>query len=272
MVKLQVLICTIGVIGIERVMKSHYPKMDNVEYLVSWQQPDEDIPIPEELAHRSEVKVFITKSRGICKNRNHAIACASAPICLMTDDDVSYKKAELQSLIIAFDENPDCDLIAVKYHSELSNKKYPNYSFDLRNPAKGYFVSCIEIAFRLEAIKNKVFFNENISIGTPVLRCGEEDVFIYDAKCQGLNMRFIPIIVGAHNHSTTGGRDSLEPYFWKTKGAVFSYIHKYTWLPRIVVNAWRMARKSDVSIFYLIKNAIEGVRYARKNNVFSPKR
>lgn len=271
MVKLQVLICTIGVNGIKRVLESIYPVMDDVEYLVSWQQPDDDLPIPEELAQRSDIKVYISKNKGVCKNRNHAIACATAPICLMTDDDVNYTAEELMSLIEAFEQNPQADIITVKCNSIFRTKKYPDVSFNLSKSVKGYYVSCIEIAFRLSSVKNRVYFNENISIGTPVLRCGEEDVFIYDCKCLGFNMIFVPIVVGTHNNASTGTRDLCEPYFWMTKGAVFSYIYKYSWLPRIIVNAWRVARERDVSMFFLIKNAIMGVGYARKNKVFPTK-
>lgn len=268
MVKLQVLICTIGAEGIRRVVESSHPVVDGVEYLVSWQLPDGDIGVPEELACRDDVKVCKVKSRGICRNRNNAIRCATASLCLMSDDDVCYKEEELQSLISAFEQYADADIITVRHHSDGFSKFYPEVSFNLTKVPKGYYVSCIEIAFRLGAVKGVVAFNENISIGTPVLRCGEEDVFMHDAKKAGLKARFVPITVGTHNHPTTAGRDAEEPYFWMTKGAVFSYIHRFTWLPRIVVNAWRISRKSEKSFGFFLMNALRGVKYAHKNKVF----
>lgn len=268
MVKLQVLICTIGKEGIRRVVESAHPKTDGVEYLVSWQQPEEKLPVPEELAKRDDFKFSIVKSRGICKNRNNAIESATASLCLMSDDDVSYKEEELQLLIKAFDDNPTADIIVVKYYSDYSYKTYPDYAFDLKDSPNGYYVSCIEIAFRVGKVRDNVRFNEKISIGTPVLRCGEEDVFLYDAKRAGLRAYFVPIFVGTHNHPTTAGRDAEEPYFWMTKGAVFSYIHRCSWLPRIVVNAWRASKKSKKSFGFFFVNALRGVKYAKENKVF----
>lgn len=268
MVKLQVLICTIGAEGIRRVVESSHPEVEGVEYLVSWQLPDGDMDVPEALVVRDDVKVCKVNSRGICRNRNNAVRCATAPLCLMSDDDVCYKEEELKSLIYAFEQYPDADIITVRHHSDNYPKAYPDSSFDLVNAPKGYYVSCIEIAFRLSAVKGVVKFNENISIGTPVLRCGEEDVFIHDAKKAGLKARFVPIVVGTHNHPTTAGRDAEEPYFWMTKGAVFSYIHRFTWLPRIVVNAWRASRKSEKSFGFFFMNALRGVKYAKENKVF----
>lgn len=268
MVKLQVLICTIGAEGIRRVVESSHPEVEGVEYLVSWQLPDGDMDVPEALVVRDDVKVCKVNSRGICRNRNNAVRCATAPLCLMSDDDVCYKEEELRSLIYAFEQYPDADIITVRHHSDNYPKAYPDQSFDLVNAPKGYYVTCFEIAFRLSAVKGVVKFNENISIGTPVLRCGEEDVFIHDAKKAGLKARFVPIVVGTHNHPTTAGRDAEEPYFWMTKGAVFSYIHRFTWLPRIVVNVWRASRKSEKSFGFYFMNALRGVKYAKENKVF----
>ena len=70
MVKLQVLICTIGAEGIGRVVESSHPIVEGVEYLVSWQLPDGDMDVPEALAVRDDVKVCKVNSRGICRNRN----------------------------------------------------------------------------------------------------------------------------------------------------------------------------------------------------------
>lgn len=81
--RLQVLICTIGAEGIARVLKAVHPRVEGVGYLVSWQQPDGDIPVPQELAERQDFQVFIHRSHGISRNRNFAISCASAPLCLM---------------------------------------------------------------------------------------------------------------------------------------------------------------------------------------------
>lgn len=268
MVKLQVLICTIGAEGIRRVVESSHPEVEGVEYLVSWQLPDGDMDVPEALVVRDDVKVCKVNSRGICRNRNNSIRCATAPLCLMSDDDVCYKEEELRSLTKAFEENPTVDIITVMFHSSDFGKLYPSYAFDLNNSPKGYYVTSFEIAFRLNKVKEKIEMNENFGIGAPVFRCGEEDVFMHDAKKTGLRARFVPIVVGTHNHPTTAGRDAEEPYFWMTKGAVFSYIHRFTWLPRIVVNALRASRKSEKSFGFFFVNALRGVKYAKENKVF----
>ena len=127
-----------------------------MEYLVSWQLPDGDMDVPEALVVRDDVKVCKVNSRGICRNRNNAVRCATAPLCLMSDDDVCYNEEELRSLTKAFEENPTVDIITVMFHSSDFGKLYPSYAFDLNNSPKGYYVTSFEIAFRLNRVKEKI--------------------------------------------------------------------------------------------------------------------
>ncbi len=55
-VRLQVLICTYGEAGIKRVIGCDHQPCEGVEYLVSWQQPDTDLPVPRELSCEMTLK------------------------------------------------------------------------------------------------------------------------------------------------------------------------------------------------------------------------
>ena len=77
-IKLQVLICTLGEAGIQRVAKGEHPHVPGVEYLVSWQLPDGDVAIPDELS-RPDFKIIKNTTRGLSRNRNLSIAAATAP-------------------------------------------------------------------------------------------------------------------------------------------------------------------------------------------------
>lgn len=268
MAKLQVLICTIGEAGIKRVLSSQHPSLPGVEYLVAWQQPDSDLPIPIEL-QRDDFKVYITDSRGLSRNRNFALSKSDAELCLISDDDVDYQREELQLLIELFEENSDLSLITFEYRSAPAfQKKYPAIPFDLNNPPKGYYVTSFEIAFRRSDVYGKFWFNEHFGLGVPVLASGEEDLFLHDILKSGLKCRFYPVEIGTHIGSTTSDRENNNHNFWKTKGAIFKYMFPVTWLPRLIVNALRQSRRSDKSFFYFMRNAFAGIRYARQNDVF----
>jgi len=263
-VKLQVLICTLGEAGIRRVAEGSHPRVPGVEYLVSWQLPDGDTDIPKELI-RSDFKIYKTKSKGIAINRNHAISKASAPLALMTDDDVSYTEKELKNVIKQYKLNPTADLITFKYHSSKFPKTYPKHIFNLNNPPKGYYVTCFEITFRTSKIKKNITFNPHFGFNT-TFHGGEEEVFIYDAIKSGINCVFIPCFVGTHNHSTTGDRDSHKDISIITKGAIFYHTHSKTWFLHMLAHA---LREKNIPFHSYCLYWIKGVFKAIKLNSFN---
>jgi len=261
MTELQVLICTIGVDGIRRVCHSDHPHVDGVEYIVAWQQPEEVIPVPNEL-ERDDFRVLIHKSRGIAVNRNFAIDAASASIVVMSDDDVSFVAEELKNVIDVFRDRPDMDLATMRYHSSGFEKAYSSREFDLRKPEKGYFVSCIELVFRLSSIKGKIRFNEHFGFGTDFYG-GEEGIFLHDALQAGLNCRYIPCYLCRHDGSSTGDRDGLKPAMIETKGVQFLIYFPFSWPLRMLVHAFRYAGE-HISFTSYIRHWIRGVNKGRK--------
>ncbi len=267
-IKLQVLICTLGEAGIKRIVDAQHPAVPGVEYLVSWQLPDGDMDISEELKHRDDFKIVKTDSIGIAINRNNAIANATAPIAIMTDDDVFYTKEELLNVITQYENHPNADLITFKYRSSGFPKSYPEKMFNLNNPPKGYYVSCIEITFSTEKIKNRVIFNKHFGFNT-TFHGGEEDVFIYDALKSGLNCIFIPDFLGTHNHSSTGDKDINKPESIITKGAIFYHTHKWTWPLRMIIHAYRQKNSfNHLTILQYCIIWIKGIFKAIKYEVF----
>lgn len=264
---LQVLICTFGQRGIDSVAVHSHPVVDGVEYLVSLQNPEGDVTIPDRLK-RPDFKIITHPTRGIAVNRNHAIEAATAPIAIMSDDDIDFEASELTSVIDEFNKHPFCDLLTFKYHSSNNEKSYPQHEADLRNPPKGYYISCIELAFRTGIIKKTLRFNENFGFSTIFLG-GEEDIFLCDSIRKGLTARFIPIYSCRHDGSSTGTRDRNKPEFIMTHGAVMSHLHPWSWPLRITVHAWRHSRtKGNMNFFAYIANALKGVAIARRKNVF----
>lgn len=266
-ISLQVLICTFGPDGIKRVARSKHPQTPGVEYIVAWQLPEGNPEIPQEL-RRDDFKISITDSKGLSRNRNFALSLATAPLCLISDDDVDYEQSQLSSLIDIFRENPDTQLITFRYATVPQYaKKYPDFSFPLENAPKGYFATSFEIAFRREAIEG-IRFNENFGIGAPVFCCGEEDLFLQDALRRGVKSRFVPATLCTHLGSTTSDRVWNSPNYLMTKGAVIYHASPKTWFLRLISNAIRSHLSGKTKFSRFIRHTLEGVRYARKNNVF----
>lgn len=268
-IQLQVLICTFGRDGIERVASGKHPEVAGVQYLVSWQASN-GIDVPEALL-RHDFTIHRTDTTGLSKNRNNALAHATAPLLLISDDDVDYTAEGLTTVISSFQKFPDIDIFTFKYTSKTHQKYYPNIQFAIDKPPKGYFVTSFEIALKRNSIVGQVWFNENFGIGA-LFPSGEEDVFIKDCLDKGMKGLFIPITIARHDGPTTSEKNLMLASRPQTKGAVFNRLHTYSWPLRMMAHAlreiplWREGRV-PFPLNYCI-NWIKGSLLARRMKVF----
>lgn len=268
-IELQVMICTYGEDGIRRVAQSGHPAVPGVEYLVSWQTAGSvDIPVA---LQRPDFRIVMTDTKGLSVNRNNALANATAPLLLLSDDDADYSEEGLVSVIKAFGEYPDSDVLTFKYASANHEKDYPSHGFSLDRAPRGYFVSSLEIAFRRESVQGKIWFNEFFGIGA-MFPSGEEDVFLRDCMLAGLKGRFVPAVVARHDGSTTSDRNKKSVSMPQTKGASFIHIHPFSWPLRMLTHTLRQFRPwregTGLSPVSYACNWLKGAMTARKNKVF----
>ena len=101
--------------------------------------------------------------------------------------------------------------------------------------------------------------------------CGEEVLFVYDARRASVGVYVVPVTVCVHDHLTTGARDLNTPDFIKTNGAVQARLHPATFLPRLMVHAWRSSRSGGVGWRGYMNHALRGVFYACRHRVFCRK-
>lgn len=266
MLTLDILISTINE-GIENVADVLLAPVEGVRYVVSWQKCGYSAPLPRELMRR-DVTVSVIKERGLSRNRNNALAHATADVCLIADDDVRYKPEYFDEVINTFSERSDVDVALFQYKSAHGSKNYPRHSFNLENMPRGYYVSSIEIAFRREAVAGKLRFNELFGLGAPVLKACEDGVFLLDAVKCGLRCVFFPKVVVEHDSQPTGVANVASQGVLMAKGAYIwlMYGGGTSALARFVVNAWRVHRQVPaigfVEAFQHIKN---GAAYIKQH-------
>ena len=266
---LEVLICTFGEDGIKHIAACKHPRVNGVRYLVSW-QTDKDLAVPGELV-REDFIIFKSKTKGLAVNRNIALSHATAPFLLISDDDTDYTEDNLNAVLKGFRDYPDADILTFRFESKSVNKIYPDYVCPLDSPPKGYFISSIEIAFRKDSVKGKVWFNEYFGVGA-LFRSGEEDIFIRDCLDLGMKGFFLPETIVRHDASTTSTRDMHSTLRPMTKGAVFLRLHPRDWTLRMIAHALReipLWIKGEVpSPVSFCRNWIKGVLTAREKHVF----
>ncbi len=317
--QLQILVCTYGLQGLERLARTQRPAIQGVSYLVSCQLPQasppeskntpgkiqatttesktsitsrllSDLPANKEsnrktilseasptlqsFLQRPDVEYHFLHNQGLSKNRNHALRLASAPLALLSDDDLDYTEESLLQIIQAFHNHPKADVITFKCRIGNSEspkdgeKTYPEQGFNHRKPPKGYYVSSWEIAFRTEKVKGLFTFNEHFGIGAEHFPSGEEELFLKDLLNAGLHCIFLPLYIAVHPTLSTGTRNLADPRFLQTKGAVFCHIHPKTWWLRLLKESISQAHKKNVQPGTFLSNTFKGAFKARRLKVF----
>lgn len=265
-IKLQVLIATFGPEGMRRVADMCLPRVRGVEYLVSWQLPDGDCPVPGELAARPDLRVFKSDTRGVTRNRNLSLSRATAPWVLIADDDLVYMPGALERLIAEIEKRPQTDILCCEY---ICNGKFMKPYPDVPTPAgrapKGWYANSFEIAFRLGSEAGKVRFNENFGVGAPLLQAGEEDIFLYEAARRGARCEILPLVLCRHDHDSTTERAAARPWFVMTQGAVLSHLHPLSWPLRLLRHSLRQRHFPALRYVWL---GIRGARHARRHHYF----
>ncbi len=269
-IRLQVMICAFGEDGIRRVAAGKHPRMAGVEYLVSW-QTNGQCELPQELK-RDDFRIISSDTKGLSVNRNSALYHATAPLLLISDDDTDYTEEGLTAVIKGFDAHHEADILAFKFESQSTHKNYPDFVFPLSSPPKGYYTSSIEIAFRKNPIKGKIWFNENFGVGAK-FPSGEEEIFLKECLDAGLKGLFLPETIVVHDSTTTAARIMGSPSRPITKGAVFLRLHPNDWPIRMIAHALReipLWRKGLVaSPLSYCKNWLKGVKEAKRIGAFS---
>lgn len=260
---LSVAISTFGRDGIERVARMGLPEVDGVEYVVSWQQSD-DCEVPEVLQSRDDLYVYRTPTVGLSRNRNNAFDRACGEVILIADDDLTYLPGGLEAVMRVFRENPQLDIATFRYETPV-NKAYPTEEMDLTERFRNYYVTSFEIAVRRRVVvgKGKLKFNPKWGIGAEYLTAGEENVFVEQALRQGHVGRFFPLTIVRHDGLTTGERKVDDPGALRANGALIAYVNKWTWLPRLIVNAWRVSRAGRAPFWHSLKWMWQGAYYCK---------
>lgn len=264
-VKLQVQIAVFGEDGMKRVLEHRHPRVEGVRYLVSWQMPEGEATVPEDISRREDFDVIISNDRGLARNRNHALdyECDSE-YALLADDDVDYSEEGLKKVIQGFEEHPAADILCFRYRCNGKYvKNYGEGKMDVKRPPFGWYPTTFEIAYRRKSL-GKVRFNENMGIGSGKLVAGEDTVWFYDMLKSGANGWILPLDICEHNQSTTGERCAREPEFLEAQGAILTHIKPKTWIPRVIL----MACRSELPFFTSLRYITKGARRAFREHLF----
>lgn len=212
------------------------------------------------------VTVINSLERGSPTSRNLAIRTATADVCLMSDDDIVYQSNLKQTVIDAYQENPNADMISFEALNE-DGQPY-TYYYDVKTHHKKSLKKIYTwvISFKRESFKqHQVYFNHYFGVGS-VFKGATEYVFLRTAYDKGLTMIHEQTKIVTHPNISSGvlmggdnsffARTALAQRFWGN----LSYI----WLLKFTLFMWKDGFIKRSEILAKFKIGLNGITTYKK--------
>lgn len=215
-----------------------------------------------EILAEGERKMITTSTRGVGLNRNIALLAADGDILLFADDDVVYYDDMAQSVITAFQENPQADVLVfgldiVKNGQVIERRQTNRRRLHVFNAMR--FGTC-RIAIRRSALlRANILFNQNFGGGCP-FSSGEDSLFLKACFDRGLKVFSHEYVLGTcAKDASTWFEGCNEKYFYD-KGVLMRYL--FPRMPHLMALyfAIRFKRTTDIQVGQRIQLMQEGVR------------
>ncbi len=256
---IDILICTIAE-RINRIPGMLLPPAEGIHYTVSYQTDGKNIPPPDELLKRSDVKIFTLPGRGLSRNRNNAIRHATGQLLVMSDDDASYSMEQLRQIQLVAARNPQADVLTFMVSTDCGSllHPYPAKKFVYPHRPKGFYYASDEIVLR--GGTDYPPFDIRFGLGSDRLHMGEEEIFIYDCHKRNLRVEFHPFVLQTVPKTTTSTFYATTRSLQESKGAVLALVHGVpVAFAHIVYTAFRM--RKTVPPWQHLANLLNGMFY-----------
>ncbi len=210
-------------------------------------------------------KMVTTNTCGVGKNRNIGLTYASGEICLFADDDVVYNDNVEETVLKEFDAHPDADIMIFYVAPDDPNRRKP-ISYPQTRRCRKFEKSPwggVRIAFRLKSIQKANLWFTTLFGGGCTYPCGEDSIWIRNAKKAGLTFYVSKESIGTVSFETSTWFDGRNEGYYYGKGALCQVIYpkiKYIWM---LYYAYRTRGDSELSFskrLEWMKNGVEGYK------------
>jgi glycosyltransferase involved in cell wall biosynthesis len=160
--------------------------------------------------------------RGLSRSRNRALENSNADICVIADDDMYYTDDYQDTILSAYKQYPDADIIAFFVDNENTAETKPVLAEGRLGLLKTMKLASWQITFKKSSVQDKdICFDTNFGTGTEMYM-GEENIFLFDCWKKGLSIYYVPkkIAVLREDSVSTWFEGYNEKYFI-VKGEAF---------------------------------------------------
>ena len=200
-----------------------------------------------------KLEMISTLSRGSGNNRNISLICATADICLLADDDVTYYPNYKEKVMDVFRSLPDADMIIFNMDTDSTKRSVPKINknqkmrFWHRNP-----YGSVRVAFRLASQKKYNIWFSNILGAGAIYGSGEDSLFINDFRKKG-KVYLCKETLGKVDFSQSSWFTGYDAKFFFNHGAKIAALYGHIGLLFIVYYAFRYEKRTKLKLGEIIQ-------------------
>lgn len=167
------------------------------------------------------IRMLDTSTRGLSKSRNLAIRHAVGDVCLLCDDDEQLDSSYEDTILKAYEELSDADIICFRISNQPSRLKQKTQRLTKWTAMR---IASWQITFRRESIlKRGIQFDENMGAGTGN-GGGEEVKFLRDCIKAGLKAYYVPKSIGTVAQTESTWFKGFDRDFFYKRGITNRYM------------------------------------------------
>ena len=167
------------------------------------------------------IRMLTTPEKGLSRSRNLALRCAEGDIALICDDDEKLAPDYDRTILRAYRDIPDADLIVFRISNLPSRLRQERQRLNRWTAMR---VSSCQITFRPDRVRGKrVRFDVNLGAGTGN-GGGEEVMFLRSCIAAGLKVYFVPEVIGSLASSDSTWFQGRTREFFYQRGITNRYM------------------------------------------------
>lgn len=208
------------------------------------------------------VKFISSDQRGLTKSRNLALSYASKDICILCDDDVYYYSDYKETILKAFEQLPDADIIIF----DIERINYNGNARPIRKVRKApshKSYGSVRIAFRRKSIeRNNIWFDVNFGSGS-IFTSGEETILLNKARRKKLKIYEFPSVIAKVDFQASTWREGFNEKFFYDKGALLASAYpnlKYMYMFYYIKALRKSTSLSNIELVRWILKGMKGFK------------
>jgi len=217
--------------------------------------------------NKKNIKVINSFEKGLSKSRNLALKNAITTYCLIIDDDVVLLKGFENTILEAYDKNPDKAIISFQTLTPEGNLSwnYPTKSGYHKRLDK---ILSLEITFNREIItKNNISFDEQFGLGT-IFQDSENYIFLKEIEKKIEKPYFYKKSIVIHPELTSSDEIVSDRHTFARAALLYKYKKNiaYLYIVKLIFFLLRTKRISIKEIPNKWSIAVRGIKKYKELN------